>query len=138
MLKWVYIIERKTAVKVLNTVIQTKRVSIVNHNLKGNYKLNPIFTKQIEKVDDKTYVLTLNVSVLNTPEAPFPIDLNASIQGTFTFDEANEIQIENFMLIPAVQVLFPHLRSIVSSVTASSYIQPLLLPLMDARVFKDV
>ncbi|HEY8406071.1 MAG TPA: protein-export chaperone SecB [Acholeplasma sp.] len=124
--------------KVQNTLIQTKHIKLVNHNLKGNYKLNPIFTKQLEKVDDRTYILTISVSVVNTPTEPFPIDLSCSISGTFTFDEADEIQIENFLQIPAIQVLYPHMRSMIASVTTTSYMQPLLLPLVDARMFKNV
>lgn len=125
--------------KVLNTVIQTKKVSIVNHNIKGNFQMAPIYTKQIEKTADKTYILTLNFSVFNTSDKPFPVDISASIAGTYTFDDTTtEEQMENFMQIPATQILFPHLRSLVSSVTASCYLQPLLLPLVDARIFQNV
>lgn len=124
--------------KVLNTVIQVKKVSIINNDLKGNFQMAPIYTKQIEKIDDKTYILTLNFATLNTPDKPFPVDINVSIAGTFTFDsDTNETHMENFIQIPAVQILFPHLRSLISSVTASCYLQPLLLPLVDARIFTN-
>ncbi len=125
--------------KVLNTVIQVKKVSVINNDLKGNFQMAPIYTKQIEKVDSHTYILTLNFATMNTPEKPFPVDLNVSLSGTFTFDnETTETHMENFLQIPAVQVLFPHLRSLISSVTASCYLQPLLLPLVDARIFVNI
>lgn len=125
--------------KVLNTVIQTKKVYILNHNLQGNFQLKPIYSKQIEKIDDITYSLTLNFSVENTEKEPFPIDINVSLMGIFVFsNDSIEDDIENFMQLPAAQVLFPHLRSLISSVTSSSYLQPLLLPLIDVRVFKTI
>lgn len=122
--------------KVINTQIKLKKLSIVNNNLQGNFKMNPIYTKSIEKVNDFSYNLTLNFSVLNSKEYPFPIDLNTSIIGVFNFDEkSDEIKMEKFMSTAAVQILFPHLRTIISSVTASSYMQPLLLSLTDVAKF---
>lgn len=125
--------------RVINTVIHVKRASLVNHMLKGNFQMFPIYTKNIEKNDDNNYTLTLNFSVLNTKEQPFPIDLTVSVAGVFTFEPGTpENAIEDFLEIPAVQIIYPHLRSLVSSLTASSYIQPILLPLVDARVFQSV
>ncbi len=122
--------------KVINTQIKLKKLSIVNNNLQGNFKMNPIYTKSIEKVNNFSYNLTLNFSVLNSKEYPFPIDLNTSIIGVFNFDEkSDEIKMEKFMSTAAVQILFPHLRTIISSVTASSYMQPLLLSLTDVAKF---
>ncbi len=122
--------------KVINTQIKLKKLSIVNNNLQGNFNMNPIYTKSIEKVNDFSYNLTLNFSVLNSKEYPFPIDLNTSIIGVFNFDEkSDEIKMEKFMSTAAVQILFPHLRTIISSVTASSYMQPLLLSLTDVAKF---
>lgn len=125
--------------KVLNTQIKLKKLNIANNNLKGNFKMNPIYTKLIEKVEDNVYELTLNFSVLNSKDNPFPIDFNASVVGTFTFDSnSDEVKVERFMNLPAVQIIFPHLRAVVSSVTASSYMQPLLLPLSDVTKFVNL
>lgn len=125
--------------RVLNTVIKCKKVNISNNNLTGNFQLFPTFTKQIEKLDNQNYTLTLNFEVKSTSEKPFPLDIEASICGTFSFEQnLNEADVENFMMIPAVQIIFPHLRSLVSSVTANCYIQPLLLPLVDPRVFINI
>lgn len=125
--------------KVLNTIIQTKKISIINHNLKGNFKMNPIYTKQLVKEDDFTYTLTLMFSVLNSETHPFPIDLTAHMSATFNFSkDSNEIDIENFLQLPAVQIIYPHLRSLISSVTASAYLQPLLLPLINPNLFQNI
>ena len=125
--------------KVLNTQIKLKKLNIANNNLKGNFKMNPIYTKLIEKIEDNVYELTLNFSVLNSKDSPFPIDFNASVVGTFTFDSnSDEVKVERFMNLPAVQIIFPHLRAVVSSVTASSYMQPLLLPLSDVTKFVNL
>lgn len=125
--------------KVVNTIIQTKKIFIENHNSKGNFKMNPIYTKQIIKEEDRTYTLILMFSVLNTADNPFPIDLTAHLSATFTFSEdSTEEQMENFLQLPAVQIIYPHLRSLISSVTASAYLQPLLLPLINPNIFKNV
>ncbi|MFA7417918.1 MAG: protein-export chaperone SecB [Acholeplasma sp.] len=125
--------------KVVNTIIQTRKLSIVNHNLKGNFKMNPIYTKQINKESERVYTLILMFSVLNSASNPFPIDLTAHLAATFTFsDDSSEEQMENFLQTPAVQIIYPHLRSLISSVTASSYLQPLLLPLINPNLFMNV
>ncbi|MFA5693144.1 MAG: protein-export chaperone SecB [Acholeplasmataceae bacterium] len=125
--------------KVLNTQIKLKKLNVTNNNLKGNFKMNPIYTKLIEKIEDNVYELTLNFSVLNSKDNPFPIDFNVSVVGTFTFDsKSDEVKVERFMNLPAVQIIFPHLRAVVSSVTASSYMQPLLLPLSDVTKFVNL
>lgn len=125
--------------KVVNTIIQTKKISIINHNLKGNFKMNPIYTKQIIKDDEYVYTLILMFSVLNSQESPFPIDLTAHLSATFTFSkESSEEQIENFLQLPAVQIIYPHLRSLISSVTASAYLQPMLLPLINPNLFTNI
>lgn len=125
--------------KVINTVIQTKKISIVNHNLNGNFKMKPIYTKQLTKDADRVYTLILMFSVLNSEQNPFPIDITAHLSATFTFSEdSSEEQIENFLQLPAVQIIYPHLRSLISSITASAYLQPLLLPLINPNIFINV
>ena len=42
--------------KVLNTIIQTKKISIMNHNLKGNFKMNPYDKESLKNSD--TYTVT--------------------------------------------------------------------------------
>lgn len=125
--------------RVLNTAIQTKKISITNHNIKGNFKMNPIYTKQIIKESDRVYTLILMFSVLSSQTHPFPIDLTAHLAATFTFSEdSTEIQMENFLQLPAVQIIYPHLRSLISSITASAYLQPLLLPLINPNLFVNI
>lgn len=122
--------------RVLNTIIKTKEISVVNNNLNGNFQLFPVFHKEIKKIEDYNYEVILHFSVKNTPEKPFPLNMHAQMSGTFTFEpNTAEYEMENFMNLAAIQIVFPHLRSLVSSVTASCYVQPLLLPLVDPRVF---
>ncbi|VEU82934.1 protein-export chaperone SecB [Acholeplasma hippikon] len=125
--------------RVLNTIIKTNKVTIVNNNLNGNFQLFPVFTKQIVKLEDSVYEITLNFSVEHSIEKPFPLNMQASMSGIFSFEKGTpESEMENFMNLPAIQIVFPHLRSLVSSVTASCYVQPLLLPLVDPRLFINV
>ena len=61
------------------------------------------------------------------------------MSATFNFSEdSNEIDIENFLQLPAVQIIYPHLRSLISSVTASAYLQPLLRPLINPNLFHNI
>jgi preprotein translocase subunit SecB len=120
--------------------LTTNRVSLLNHVGKGEFKLNPVFCKKTE-IDESGHVrIALQMVIKNTEVTPFPIDLNVVFTGDFQIAEyqlADE-DFQDFAHYKAVQILVPHLRALVTSVTAASFLTPLLLPIMDVRMFREV
>ena len=41
--------------------------------------------------------------------------------------------VDDFLRIQSCQIIFPQIRSIVATLTSSAFIQPILLPVIDAR-----
>lgn len=126
--------------KILNMTLTTNRVTLHNHAGKGEFKLNPVLCKKTE-FDELGHVrIALQMVIKNTEAEPFPIDLNVVFMGDFHISEykSTDEDFQDFVHIKAVQILVPHLRALVSSVTAASFLTPLLLPIMDVRMFREV
>lgn len=85
----------------------------------------------IEYTEDKnnTFFVTLNIVVFdNAEENNYPFTISVSITGIFQTNIENVDSIKNFAEINSIAILFPYLRSIVSTYTANANIQPLILP----------
>lgn len=124
---------------VANMQIITKEVTIKNHMISGKeFIVNPLFYRRIGKTDD-SFFTELKVEILNKEENPFPIDLSLTIMGVFRFSgEIEQKNIENFLNIQAVQILFPYLRTMVTNLTSSILMTPLILPIVDvAKLFPN-
>jgi len=113
---------------------QTNEVSIKNNYLPdGNYTVNPTFNRKTGFVDKDTAFTELSVEIINTKEHPFPVDIRVSITGFFKNICIPPQQEEEFLKLSAVQILFPYLRSIISTVTTSSMYPPIILPIIDVN-----
>lgn len=111
---------------------QTNEVSIKNNFLQeGNFTINPSFTRKTGFVDKDTAFTELSVEIKNTEEHPFPVDIRVSITGFFKNVSIPPEQEEQFLKINAVQILFPYLRTIISSITTASMFPPIILPIID-------
>ena len=116
-----------------------KELSIVNHDLnsKTPFQIKPSFSKKISKLSDEEYEVAIKVEFKNTAENPFPFDLIATIalitkiEGTI-----DEKTLDDYLNKNCVQILFPYLRSSVTSLTSASLMTPLVLPIIDASNFK--
>lgn len=87
----------------------------------------------IQFIDDKnTFLLHLKTKIF--PEAVknnYPFSMNIAITGIFQFNEdknISESDKQKFARINSIAILFPYVRAIVSTYTASANIQPLILP----------
>ena len=47
--------------------------------------------------------------------------------------ELEKEKVDDFIKIQSCQILFPQIRTIVATLTASAFVQPILLPVVDAR-----
>ncbi len=118
---------------------QTNEVSIKNNHLPdGNYTVNPNFTRKTGFVDKDTAFTELSVEIINTKEHPFPVDIRASVTGFFRNIRVPAEQEEDFLKYNAVHILFPYLRTIISTITTASMFPPIILPIIDVNtLFPD-
>ncbi len=116
-----------------------KELSLVNHDLAENktFQLKPLFSKKIEKKSDNEYEVALKVDIKNTPENPFPFDLTATVAlVTRIQGEIDEKVLDDYLNRNCVQIIFPYLRSSVTSLTSAALMMPIVLPIIDASNFK--
>ena len=52
--------------------------------------------------------------------------------GSFEVFEATDFEINTFLNIKAIDIMFPYLRAAVSGVTASAMLPPVMLPIIPA------
>lgn len=79
--------------------------------------------------ENNTFLVTLNITIFdNAKENNYPFTMNVSITGVFQTNIEDTNSIKNFAEINSIAILFPYLRSIVSTYTANANIQPLILP----------
>lgn len=117
---------------VVDMMLQTDEVSIKNNNLPdGNYTVNPQFTRHIGFIDKDTAYTELVLEITNTEEHPFPVDIKVVVRGLFRNRKIPKEQEEQFLKINAVSILYPYVRTIVSTITTASLFPPIILPVID-------
>ena len=117
----------------------TNEISVKNNNLPGgSFNLMPKIQRLIGKVDETHASVEIRVEIHNTEENPFPVDVIASMTGIFDMSNIEEKDRDNFLKIQSVQLILPHMRSLIASTTAAALMTPLMLPIYDARtLFPD-
>lgn len=126
--------------KILKTSFATDRLEIKNNHIKGrNFKLKPKMSRKTGKIKDHVYFTNLVLEVHSTPEQQFPIDLVIDFKGIFQFrPEDDEGEIQEFLKTEAVQILFPYLRTMVTNLTTTAMLPPIILPITDvSKLFPD-
>lgn len=117
-----------------NITIITDEIYLKNNNLvQGEFKINQKLKRRTGVLDDGKHYTELTIEIFNTAENPFPVDLR--IQMTCVFESFNR-PIENldeYLKIQGTQILFPYLRTMVSNVTATAMMYPIILPLVDVK-----
>lgn len=112
----------------------TNEVRLVNNNLpKGEFKMDLKLNQIIQKDDEVHSRVTYVLEIKNTPETPFPIDLLVSVTGLFDITNINEKDVDDFLKVQSCQIIFPYIRSMITSLTSNAFLPPLILPIVDAR-----
>ena len=114
--------------------ISTKKF-IFNNKVKANseYEIKPVFGRLIRRINDTCYELLLNFSLHDSELKVAPYDIELEVSGLFQITGDNENDINDFMNINAVSIVFPYLRAILSTVMTSMQVAPIVLPIIDAR-----
>jgi len=122
-----------------NMRLVTNELSIKNNDLPdGQFECHPRFTRKMDRIDPKTAYTQLIVEIENSEEHPFPVNICVDVTGFFEITALPESQIDSFLKEQAVQIIFPYVRSMISSAMSAAMMPPLIIPIIDVRkVFQD-
>lgn len=100
--------------------------------------LKPAFSRQVRTAteNEKIFFVSLSVSIEGTADMPKPFNLVAKITGVFEADATTDEEKKAFT-IEATNVLYPYLRSAVTSLTAAAFTAPLVLPVVNGGIFPE-
>ena len=118
----------------VNYALIINEIKLINHKISGGpFNIDPIINRNISSIDESKASVTYTLEISNTPEHPFPIDVFVSLTGVFDISKLDKKDVDDFLRIQSCQIIFPQIRSIVATLTSSAFIQPILLPVIDAR-----
>lgn len=117
-----------------NMQLVTNEISMkVNDIPDGEFKIIPKFTRSVGMLSETTGYMELVTEIMNTPDNPFPVDIKVSITAVFDMDNFPKEQYDSFLKLNAVQIVFPYVRNIISNITTSAMIPPIILPIVDVK-----
>ena len=98
------------------------------------FEIKPQFSRTVRRVqeNDKLWFLALEVKVESTEEAPKPFNVKARLVGVFEAEDIQDDQDRQDLVINMTEIVYPYLRAAVSALTANSFINPLMLPVIPA------
>ncbi len=82
----------------------------------------------ISEKNDELFVILKCEIFEDAVKKNYPFSLSVKITGIFGISEIPEENINNLVNINAVSILFPYVRALISTLTASFNVQPLILP----------
>ena len=129
-----------TMTTIKKMTIITNEISLTSNNLPdGNFQVKPYITRRFGKVQEKEneYGVEMQVAFKDEPENRFPINLTIRITGLFEIEGDDVEEINNFLKVQGVQMVFPYLRSMVSNITSSALLPSIMLPIINPLDFKD-
>ena len=107
-----------------------KRYVVNNYTFKEGEKINFRIKDEIKKQKDKMEVKLMVNIFENAKENSYPFEMEIHITGYFEIENDNE----NINFMPnAIAILYPYVRAIVSTYTASANVNPLILPTINVN-----
>lgn len=112
---------------------------VINYQFKWEnkpVKIEPIFSNNIEKLDDNDAKVTISCEIGPLENNPFY--LHVDVVGLFNLNGWEEDPISREIVnINTIAILFPYLRQAVSTITSMSGLPPYVLPVVNtAALFK--
>ena len=118
----------------VNMKLLTNEISIKNNHLpEGKFNLTPMITRNINVIDDTHSAVELILEIINSEDNPFPVNIRVSLTGIFDISGLPTETVDNFLKVQAVQILYPYIRTMVTSITSSSLMPPIILPVIDVK-----
>ncbi len=126
--------------KLIKSGFVIERMELKNNHLKpAKFKLKPKLTRKTGKINETTFFTELSLAIESNEEDRFPVDIHIDFKGIFEFaDIVNQEDVQKFLEVKAVEIMYPYLRSMASNLTSAALMPPLVLPIMDpSLIFKQ-
>lgn len=104
-----------------------------NYEFKQNpISIKPEFSRNVKKINDSQYdiILSINISSQGNKH-PIPFFVEAVISSTFELQNWESEEIKPIAINNATAIMFPYLRSLLSSITLNGNIPPYVLPIIN-------
>lgn len=103
----------------------------------SGFGFTPSFTQTINQIDEKKYALVLGVLIESEKDGKImPFDAKVEMEGVFEVQSGEDH--EALMRLNATSILFPYLRTALSSLTMLANISPVVLPTVNvAKMFSN-
>ena len=100
----------------------------------ARFELKPQFSRQVRQVkeNEKLYFLVLEVKIESTDSEPKPFNLKCRLVGAFEAENVITEEDKQFLTINMTEIVYPYLRSAVSSLTSTAFVNPIMLPVIPA------
>lgn len=101
-------------------------------------EMKPSITRQVRGANesDKVCFITLSVKIESTQEEPKPFDVVVTLTGLIESDAVTDSE-KRETVIEGTTILFPYLRSTLTSLTATAMTPPIILPLPEGVIFPE-
>lgn len=120
--------------QLVNMSLKLNELTIKNNGFQnGNFQLSPAITRRITDLNENSFSIQLILTITNKEEEPFPFDILVNLGGTFEISNIPAEDREYFKKIQAPVIMFPYLRSILTTVTANTFMPPIILPVIDVK-----
>ena len=129
--------------KEIRSFLQFKKYIIENiefdYNLEFNddeSKLDFSIDKEFIPLEEKVFVLKLIMEVFPAKERKvYPFNLKVTMSGFFEYE--GNVDVKQY-LPNAAAIMYPYMRSIVTSITSNANVAPLILPTINTqKLFED-
>ena len=118
----------------VNVQFIVNEISLKNNNInEGEFRIAPQLSRTIGIIDDAHATVQLVLDLRNTKDNTFPIDIKVDITGIFDISNLNKEEIDQFLKLQAVHIMYPYIRTIISNVTSSAMMPPVILPIIDVK-----
>lgn len=104
----------------------------------NNVKINFSLDKNTRYSDDGLMLVSIHADVFKDPEENnYPFSIKLMLTGIFKFDESQERTDKEYLAFEknAIAILFPYLRSLITTYTANSNMPTLVLPPINVNKF---
>lgn len=105
--------------------------------MKKHLEINPRFERQIKELDENSLAVEISLSIHDN-DVPSPFHLDVVISGLFHCALWKKSSEEGKIVVDRITaILFPYLRSLVSTVTVNANIPPVVIPVMNVSALFD-
>lgn len=119
------------------TTFLVRRIIFNNKAKEGNFNFAPEIGVAFNKISEKQWETLVNVKVIDKEEQPFPFDLDVVVSLITGLPDKlpEEFNLKEYLKISSLNILFPYVRSVVTNITSSAMVNPIILPLIDVQEF---